>query len=203
MNNIGQTISPGLPPVKLTLTQLAIIVGSALASHPEAGDYQVAFAYNPGNGDLDCVAVSSDGENGWKIFTNCTNEYDFPVVVKKEFSPREILDGNNPDNGWTGNKIYTIRKKKIGRGWKRYKDELETRTIAVKNLTWEEVTRWVEDDISDSKAKWPELGEAKKVYFDDAIGNELPVVRWKMGVDEFRLEYDLFYNASLTKGPVA
>ena len=69
---------------KLTLRDLAIIVGSSLASNPEIGEYEIAFALDPDTGDMDCVAVSSDGKSGWKIFTNSMPDIDFPVVVKEK-----------------------------------------------------------------------------------------------------------------------
>ena len=68
----------------LTLRDLAIIVGCSLASNPEAGDYEIAFAFDPDTLDMDCVAVSSDGKMGWKIFTNSMPDIDFPVVVKEK-----------------------------------------------------------------------------------------------------------------------
>lgn len=69
---------------KLTLRDLAIIVGSSLTSNPEIGEYEIAFALDPDTGDMDCVAVSSDGKSGWKIFTNSMPDIDFPVVVKEK-----------------------------------------------------------------------------------------------------------------------
>ena len=88
---------------KLTLRDLAIIVGSSLASNPEIGEYEIAFALDPETGDMDCVAVSSDGKKGWKIFTNSMPDIDFPVVVKEKKNGgfigklKNLLRGKNND----------------------------------------------------------------------------------------------------------
>jgi hypothetical protein len=46
-------------------------------------------------------------------------------------------------------------------------------------------------------AKWPELGVARKVYFDKTDDpGEIPVIKWVLGWDEFRIEYELFYRVN-------
>ena len=97
--DVGMSISKH----KLTLRDLAIIVGSSLASNPEIGEYEIAFALDPDTGDMDCVAVSSDGKKGWKIFTNSMPDIDFPVVIKEKKNGgfigrlKNLLKGKNND----------------------------------------------------------------------------------------------------------
>lgn len=87
---------------------------------------------------------------------------------------------------------YIVKRRKIGILWDGFEDDnLKLR------FKWDDAIKWIEDDIADMTAKWPELGVAKKVYFDKSDNRkELPVMKWVLGCDDFRVEYELFYRVN-------
>lgn len=87
---------------------------------------------------------------------------------------------------------YIVKRHKIGRLW----DGFDGENLKLL-FNWDYANKWIEDDIADMSAKWPELGVAKKVYFDKSDNRkELPVMKWVLGCDEFRVEYELFYRVN-------
>ena len=84
---------------------------------------------------------------------------------------------------------YIVKRRKIGISW----DGFDGDCLKLR-FKWDDAIKWIEDDIADMSAKWPELGVARKVYFDKTDDpRELPVIKWVLGWDEFRVEYELFY----------
>lgn len=86
---------------------------------------------------------------------------------------------------------YIVKRHKIGILWDGFEGDIKLR------FKWDDAIKWIEDDIADMTAKWPELGVARKVYFDKTDDpSELPVIKWVLGYDEFRVEYDLMYRVN-------
>ena len=74
---------------------------------------------------------------------------------------------------------YIVKRHKTGILWAGFDgDSLKLR------FKWDDAIKWIEDDIADMTAKWPELGVARKVYFDKTDDpGEIPVIKWVLGWD--------------------
>ena len=77
--------------------------------------------------------------------------------------------------------MYVVYRKKFGTGWKLPLNATELRII-FRADELQEARQFIEDDIADNVARWPELGEPRE-------DNSKPLPSFSLGTKDFSLEY--------------